>query len=96
MREEQCYVVTSIEDVDSILAEHDRKMDAAFEHDAKHAVLTIKIAYPYHIELARIKSKADLLGWVLHFCHKTWMTTEYLGEFIKRVSKIKGWKCDDL
>ncbi len=52
--------------------------------------------YPYHIDLARIKSKADLLGWVLHLCNKTWMNTEYLGEFIKRVCMIKGWKREGL
>ncbi len=91
----QCEVI-NLADLDRIIAEHDKKMDAAFEHDAGCACLTIKIAYPYHIELARIKSKSDLLGWVLHLCHKTWMTTEYLGEFIERVYKIKKWKHEGL
>ena len=88
--------VVNLAELDRLIAEQDKKMDAAFEHDAESALLTIKIAYPYHIELGRIKSKADLLGWALHLCHKTWMTPEYLGEFIRRVSKIKRWKCDDL
>ena len=86
----------SLADLDQRIAEHDKKMDAAFEHDADCACLTIKVAYPYHIDLARIKSKADLLSWVSHICHKPWMNTEYMGEFIRRVSKIKRWKCDDL
>ena len=86
----------SLADLDQSIAEHVKKMDAAFEHDADCACLTIKIAYPYHIELARIKSKADLLGWVSHLCHKPWMNTEYLGEFIKRVCKIKRWKLGNL
>lgn len=82
----------SLSDLERIGEEHDRKMDSAFEHDAALGYITLKIAYPYHIELARIASKADLLGWTLHLCHKTWMDTEHLAEFIERVCKIKGWK----
>ena len=91
----QCKVI-SLADLDQRIAEHDKKMDAAFAHDADCACLTIKVAYPYHIDLARIKSKADLLSWVSHLCHKPWMNTEYMGEFIKRVCKIKRWKLGNL
>ena len=80
----------------SKLEEHYRKMDAAFEHDDKLGYITIKVAYPYHIELARIANKANLLEWALHLCHKTWMDTEHLAEFIERVCKIKGWKHESL
>ena len=96
MSDERHCKLTSLADLDPRIAEHGKKMDAAFEHDADCACLTIKVTYPYHIDLARIKSKADLLSWVSHLCHKPWMNTEYLGEFIKRVYKIKGWKREGL
>jgi len=88
----EAYPILSLSDLDRLGEEYDRKMDAVFEHDAAQGYLTIKIAYPYHIELARIRSKAALLDWTLHLCHKTWMNTEYLAEFVERVYKIKGWK----
>jgi hypothetical protein len=89
--ESPCRSVT-LADLDRVLEEHERKMDAAFEHDAELGYITIKIAYPYHIALSRISSKEALLGWVYHLCRKPWMDRKYLAEFIKRVCKIKGWK----
>ena len=72
--------------------EHDRKMDAVFEFDREVGVLTLKMAYPYHIELSRIPDKAALLGWVVHLCEKDWMKTEHVYEFITRVCRLKGWQ----
>ena len=82
--------------MDRLAERHERKMAAAFEHDAVRGYITIKIDYPYHIELSRIRDKGDLLGWALHLCHKRWMNTEFLGEFIERVCAIKGWNAAHL
>ena len=41
--EHHCELI-SLADLDQRIAEHDKKMDAAFEHDAECAWLTIKIA----------------------------------------------------
>ena len=71
--------------------EHQREMYKAFEYDKTLNVLTLKIAYPYHIQLSRIKSKSDLLGWVVHLCEKEWMTAEFVYEFVTRVCRKKKW-----
>jgi len=81
----------SLSDLPELEKKHKEKMDAAFEYDESAGWLTIKIAYPYDIELARIKNKSMLLTWILHLCEKRWMNTEYLSEFIEIVCKIKGW-----
>lgn len=60
--------MTEFMDVKELMEEgdkHQEEMDKVFEYDVDLNILTLKMAYPYHIELDRIKSKADLLGWVV-------------------------------
>ena len=71
--------------------EYDAKMDAIFEHDENLGYITINAAYPYHIELARIPDFEGLVHWIEHLTGKSWMTSELVGEFIRRVYAIKGW-----
>lgn len=65
------------------------EIDSHFEYDGER--ITIKIAYPYHIEMSRIKNHASLLNWIHHLIEKPWMDTDHLGRFIEMVCKIKGW-----
>ena len=59
--------------------------------DAKNATCTINIAYPYEVDLDRIKDERDLLTWALHLTEKSWMKTKHLAFFIKAVAKYKGF-----
>jgi hypothetical protein len=57
--------------------------------------LILHFSYPYEVDLDRIKSERDLLNWVLHFCQKTWMTTEHIYKFAEKVAKIKKFTIHD-
>ena len=63
----------------------------AFTYNEELNCIIILIAYPYEIDLDRIATKSDLLGWTVHLSEKTWMTTKYLSTFVKKVCLIKGW-----
>jgi hypothetical protein len=58
-------------------------------HVKSNNVLLLRFRYDYEIDLDRIKTPLDLLGWALHLCGKTWMSTEHLHNFIETVCKIK-------
>lgn len=62
------------------------------EHDGKTGHITITIGHPYHIPLNRLKTHADLFGWVAHLSEKGWMTAGHMGAFILAVCEIRGWK----
>jgi len=78
-------------DMDREAKEHEDRMDAIFEYDENLGFITIKAAYPYHIELKRIPDFEGLLHWLDHLTKKDWMTRELFHEFIRRVYAIKGW-----
>lgn len=78
-------------EIEAAAAEHEAKMDAIFEHDAKLEYITINAAYPYHIELSRIPDPEGLVHWLDHLTGKDWMTSDLVREFIRRVYEIKGW-----
>lgn len=60
--------------------------------DVENATCTLNFDYPYEIDLARIKTAADLLGWVRQLAGKPWMTAERLKLFVDAISKHKGFK----
>ena len=70
---------------------HEEKMDSIFDYDEKLGYITINAAYPYHIELSRIPDPEGLVHWLEHLTEKSWMTSDLVGEFIRRVYAIKGW-----
>ena len=72
--------------------QHQAEMDAIFEYDHRHDVLTINKAYPYHIGLYRITDFKALIKWTLHLSEKNWADTDLISEFIKRVCAIKEWE----
>lgn len=45
--------------------------------------IVINVSYEYNIPLADCATHAQILGWVVHLCEKTWMTKEVLERFIK-------------
>lgn len=54
--------------------------------------ITLCYRYPYEIDMDRIKSKSDLLSWMVHLCEKNWIDTMILREFAERVGELKGWR----
>jgi hypothetical protein len=42
-------------------------------------------------DAARIPDFEGLVHWIEHLTGKSWMTSELVGEFIRRVYAIKGW-----
>ena len=69
------------------------RMDLIFRHDSEGNILNLHVdaGRPYPIELDRIQTPADLLGWTRHLCEKAWMDNVLLAELVDRVAKIKGW-----
>ena len=69
------------------------RMDLIFRHDSEGNILNLHVdaGRPYPIELDRIQTPADLLGWTRHLCEKAWMDNVLLGEFVDRVAEIKDW-----
>lgn len=49
----------------------------------KDGVITINVAYEYHISLDRCRDFGEILNWVVHLTEKSWMTTDILRYFIK-------------
>jgi hypothetical protein len=78
-------------DIMEFVEKEKARMDSIFRHDSERNTMTLHAAYPYEIELDRIQTPADLLGWTRHLCEKAWMDNVLLAEFVDRVAKIKGW-----
>lgn len=66
-------------------------MKQKFIYDERLNTLTLNIVYPYEVDLCRIKTYKDLLGWVHHLSEKILMTPCYIRLFIEQVCNIKGW-----
>lgn len=45
--------------------------------------IVINVSYEYNIPLSGCATHAQILGWVVHLCEKTWITTEVLERFVK-------------
>ena len=71
--------------------EEDKLMDAIFVHHKRSNTLAVNSTYCYEIGLERIPTPMALLHWSHHLCEKTWMPKEFIREFMRRVSAIKGW-----
>jgi hypothetical protein len=52
-------------------------------------VLLLRFAYTYEVDLDRIKTEGNLLGWVSHLVGKPWMGPERTKMFIAAVCRIK-------
>jgi hypothetical protein len=68
------------------------KMAGLCVHNAENNTLVLKVWYEYEVDLDRIKSPKQLLGWMLHLGEKVWMDKELLLYFAQIVIHIKGWK----
>lgn len=60
--------------------------------DPRGETITLNFAYPYEIDLGRIKTAHDLLAWTQHLAGKYWMTTAGLKQFIRKVGEHKNWR----
>jgi hypothetical protein len=85
------FTVMKFSQIASKARKHEERMDSIFDHDEKLGYITINAAYPYHIELSRIPDHEGLVHWLEHLTGKPWMTSDLVGEFIRRVYAIKGW-----
>ena len=59
--------------------------------DAEHIELLTPSGYMYPIELSRISSPQQLIGWILHLSDKTWFTADHLRMLILLATKRQGW-----
>jgi hypothetical protein len=83
--DEETFIETwSVED---LLHYHDPDEDKIA---IKNGWITLNFAYPYEIDLDRIKTERDLLAWALHLTTKTWMNRKRLHYFIEKVGKHKN------
>lgn len=48
--------------------------------------------FQYPIDLDRIKTPLNLLGWVEHISSKTWVSKRLIHNFVVTVCKVKKWK----
>lgn len=85
----------TLDELEKMEQAREAKMNAIFTIDKADGVLIINVDYPYCIELSRLKSKNDVLAWVLHLCEKVWIDTDILREFIERVFELRGWRYDN-
>lgn len=70
----------------------DPEMKEAREHiviNTRRQTCTLSYAYPYEIDLDRIKTERDLLGWSLHLMEKNWMTLVRLHEVVRAIAIAK-------
>ena len=67
-------------------------MSEFFIYNPDNNTLTIKITYPYEVDLDRIKKPEEILPWIWHLGGKPWMTLEFLLEFMNQVARIKSWQ----
>jgi hypothetical protein len=61
-----------------------------FIYNERNQTITLCFLYPYEVDLDRIRTPEDLMGWLYHLCGKPWMDKGAIREFLKRVSKIKA------
>lgn len=71
---------------------HRDRLDKQLKYHRESNIIEINVVYYYEVDLDRIKTTENLLGWVEHLCAKNWMTTELMREFVLLVCEIKGWK----
>ena len=88
----QSGTLVSLSDLDEFVERDKLLMDGTFLFNPNNNTLMITIDYPYEVDLDVINSHGKLIEWVFHLSEKTWMTTDYLHEFIERVVSIKKWK----
>lgn len=56
--------------------------------------VVLNIVYEYRISLSRLRTPADLLGWLVHLSEKNWMTARYMGVFISFVAHQNNIKVE--
>ena len=59
--------------------------------DRTNATCTLKIKYPYEVDLETICTERDLLAWTLHLAKKPWMKPRHIAFFIEQVGNHKGF-----
>lgn len=98
--EETAYSDEQIEGYTFKLMRHDPESNEAFHQwtDVMERCVVIRgsylhvlFDYDYPIELSRIKTPKDLLGWVHHLCGKTWMDTAKIRVFVEKVCEYRKW-----
>jgi len=73
--------------------------DKGFTLDADRKWLTIKWGgYDYEIEMSRITTPAQLLGWVSHLGKKEWAGCDpwKIARLVEVVAREKGWNIHGL
>ena len=53
-------------------------------------VLDVKGRLKYDIDLDRIRTQEDILGWIAQLSGKNWFTSEYLWHFLNTIDSVTG------
>jgi hypothetical protein len=70
----------------------EQNLAKAVVYHRNNNTIIICIKHSYEVDLDRIETPLQLLGWVEHLAAKTWMTTKVLRRFVVIVAKIKNWQ----
>lgn len=84
--------VVNLSELDQTIQDRCDWLDRVFIHNPENRTLTINAKYPYEVDLDRCPDLRALVEWTEHISTKEWATRQILGEFIRRVMTIKGWK----
>lgn len=79
-----------LSEIGNWIKEYESIMNDIFQFD--NGLLIINAAYPYPIEWNRLKSRSDLIAWLLHLLSKNWFTTDIAERFIEIVCKHRKWE----
>lgn len=71
------------------LEEHEALLEKQVYISEGHIV--INVCYEYNVPIERCNSPEKLLGWIVHLCEKTWMTTTVLERFAQVAAAESGF-----
>lgn len=60
-------------------------------YDPSLDVLHVRYRYDYEVDTEKIREPIHLVRWTLHLLGKSWMSTRFVEEFVRKVCEIKGW-----
>lgn len=78
------------EELREIAEETEKNLRKQVRYLKSYNIIRIDLDYPYEIDMRRVKTKSDVLKWVLHLSGKTWMTFPALERFIELACRVNG------
>ena len=47
-----------------------------------------RISHVYYVPLSDMRNSAEVLDWIVQISHKTWATSEIVGDFVKKLDAL--------